>query len=299
MFDGLFDSIKDMFAWAGKALLWVTGGVLLWKLAESMSGKDLKLSSTWESIKGIFSGSGRGGSSGNSPSVDVEEDEHFHPHLGIKEDARVMDAWQAYQTKNKGKKVEHKIPLESTKVEVTSGKGERSLKGKQRHHDGVDLGAAGVVDPKVLASEDGLVLKKGVINGYGNVVVVGHADGNTTVYAHLKNFSDIKEGQEVKQGAALGIMGRSSAKGGVLIPEKYDLHLHYEQRKGLDVTTVPKLSGLGDLSREAVNGGVISKNPNGIKATVNPNETAGDGEGFVPSSSPRKMAGAANGARRS
>jgi len=57
--------------------------------------------------------------------------------------------------------------------------------------------------------------------GFGNVVMVKHANGHTTVYAHLSKIH-VRKGQSVAQGQTVGLVG---ATGWATGP-----HLHFEFR---------------------------------------------------------------------
>ncbi len=63
----------------------------------------------------------------------------------------------------------------------------------------------------VLAVKDGTVGHVGAIPGYGNVVLIEHANRLVTVYAHL-NETKVHQGDKVTQGAIIGIMGNSGRK---------------------------------------------------------------------------------------
>jgi murein DD-endopeptidase MepM/ murein hydrolase activator NlpD len=90
-----------------------------------------------------------------------------------------------------------------------------------RAHKGVDYGAP--TGTRVKATADGTVELAGRQGGYGNVVVVRHSGGITTVYAHLRGFaSGIRRGARVAQGDVVGYVG---ATGWATGP-----HLHYEFR---------------------------------------------------------------------
>ncbi len=67
----------------------------------------------------------------------------------------------------------------------------------------------------------GIVDVAGSQGGFGNVVMVKHANGHTTVYAHLSRIH-VKRGQSVMQGQTLGLVG---ATGWATGP-----HLHFEFR---------------------------------------------------------------------
>lgn len=90
-----------------------------------------------------------------------------------------------------------------------------------RPHRAVDYAAP--TNTPVKASGDGKVLFKGKQNGYGNVVILDHGRGYTTLYAHLNGFSrKIKRGGRVKQGQTIGFVGQTGYATGP--------HLHYEFR---------------------------------------------------------------------
>lgn len=86
-------------------------------------------------------------------------------------------------------------------------------------HDGIDLeGDKG--DP-IHASAAGEVVYSDKLGGYGNLIVLKHADGFFTAYAHNdKNLVD--EGDSVKQGQAIAKLGRTGNASGD--------HLHFEIR---------------------------------------------------------------------
>ena len=90
-----------------------------------------------------------------------------------------------------------------------------------RAHKGVDYGAP--TGTRVKATADGTVELAGSQDGYGNVVVLRHSGGVTTLYGHLRGFaSGIKRGARVAQGDVIGYVG---ATGWATGP-----HLHYEFR---------------------------------------------------------------------
>ncbi len=76
----------------------------------------------------------------------------------------------------------------------------------------------------VRAAEDGTVIYVGDgIEGFGNLVLVRHANGYVSAYAHLKGFSIAKDTQ-VRRGDQLGTVGMT---GSVNRPQ-----LHFELRQG-------------------------------------------------------------------
>lgn len=86
-------------------------------------------------------------------------------------------------------------------------------------HIGLDIAAA-LHDP-IFATADGVVSFADVSGGYGNLVVIDHADGWQSWYAHLSAFS-VVVGQEVRQGEIIGTAGSTGRSSGP--------HLHFELR---------------------------------------------------------------------
>ncbi|GAA1179551.1 murein DD-endopeptidase MepM/ murein hydrolase activator NlpD [Kitasatospora gansuensis] len=89
------------------------------------------------------------------------------------------------------------------------------------YHTGVDFRASTGTSVKAITS--GTVVKAGNGGSYGNEVVVKHADGKYSEYAHLSSIS-VSVGQSVSAGQQLGLSG---ATGNVTGP-----HLHFEVRTG-------------------------------------------------------------------
>lgn len=89
-----------------------------------------------------------------------------------------------------------------------------------RAHKGVDYAAP--IGTPVKASGDGKVEFAGSRGGHGNVVILDHGAGITTVYGHLSRFAAIHIGTRVTQGQIIGYVGRTGLATGP--------HLHYEYR---------------------------------------------------------------------
>jgi lipoprotein NlpD len=87
-------------------------------------------------------------------------------------------------------------------------------------HDGIDIAAP--LGTSVRAAADGKVIFSDVLRGYGNVVIVRHAKGYLTVYAH-NHANLVKEGQMVRQGDAIAEVGQTGRATGA--------SLHFEVRK--------------------------------------------------------------------
>ena len=87
-------------------------------------------------------------------------------------------------------------------------------------HDGIDIGAP--QGTPIRAIERGEVIYSDQLRGYGKIVIVRHADGFVSVYAH-NEANLVREGQIVSRG---DILGRVGSTGRVTGP-----HLHFEIRK--------------------------------------------------------------------
>ncbi|MFD7574331.1 peptidoglycan DD-metalloendopeptidase family protein [Streptomyces sp. NPDC059810] len=91
------------------------------------------------------------------------------------------------------------------------------------YHTGVDFMAS--TGTKIVAVGPGTVYSAGDGGAYGNQVVIQHADGTFSQYAHLSSIS-VSAGQTVSGGEQIGLSG---ATGNVTGP-----HLHFEIRTGPD-----------------------------------------------------------------
>ncbi len=86
-------------------------------------------------------------------------------------------------------------------------------------HNGLDIAAA-LYDP-IIAAAAGTVSFAGPSGGYGNLVLIDHADGWQTWYAHLSYIS-VMVGDQVAQGETIGAAGSTGHSTGP--------HLHFELR---------------------------------------------------------------------
>lgn len=119
------------------------------------------------------------------------------------------------------KKAFLRSPLEFSRV--TSGFSMRfhPILKTWRAHKGVDYGAP--IGTKVRATGDGTVDFIGKQGGYGNLVILSHAGGYQTAYAHLNGFSKgLRKGSKITQGDIIGFVGKTGWATGP--------HLHYEFR---------------------------------------------------------------------
>lgn len=91
-----------------------------------------------------------------------------------------------------------------------------------RHHIGVDYAAP--TGTPVIAVSDGVVAHQGRNGAYGNLVVLSHAGGYTTYYAHLVDYAEhLRPGSEVRRGTEIGYVGSTGRSTGP--------HLHFEIRQ--------------------------------------------------------------------
>lgn len=91
-------------------------------------------------------------------------------------------------------------------------------------HNGVDI--ANAVGTKVVASDGGMIKKVRDQGGYGKHIVIVHPINQKrwmTLYAHLSKIN-VKEGQMVRQGDVIGLMGSTGNSTGS--------HLHFEIHNG-------------------------------------------------------------------
>jgi murein DD-endopeptidase MepM/ murein hydrolase activator NlpD len=109
--------------------------------------------------------------------------------------------------------------IEMPEGDVTSAFGWRRdpFNGAATFHRGIDIRAAYGQD--IQAAGPGRVISAGTQHGYGETVVIEHAGGLRTRYAHL-SASLVTPGQEVSAGQVVGRAGRSGRATGT--------HLHFE-----------------------------------------------------------------------
>lgn len=118
--------------------------------------------------------------------------------------------------------------------DLSSGFGWRKdpFTGQRAWHNGVDLAAA--EGTPVKSWQDGNVVFSGKMHGYGNLVVVEHADGVKSLYGHNKANS-VVVGQAVKAGQVIAQVGQTGRATGP--------HLHFEVRVNDQAVNPSKLGG--------------------------------------------------------
>ena len=102
---------------------------------------------------------------------------------------------------------------------INSPYGMRVSSGRKEFHSGIDIGAP--TGTNIVAAESGRVSYSGYMRGYGNVIILSHNEGYSTVYAH-NSVNSVKKGQYVTKGNIIGKVGRTGNATGS--------HLHFEVR---------------------------------------------------------------------
>ena len=123
--------------------------------------------------------------------------------------------------------------------ELTSSFGRRidPFSGENAFHTGVDISCD--ARAPIQATADGMVSHSGWIEGSGNVVILEHGFGFSTVYAH-NTSNAVKPGQTVKRGDTIGYVGSTGKSTGP--------HVHYEVWKdGKTINPQKYLPGAPDV----------------------------------------------------
>ncbi len=95
-------------------------------------------------------------------------------------------------------------------------------KANGQQNDGINLAVP--EGTPIKAADDGVVAYSGSeLKGYGNLVLIRHANGYVTAYAHASELK-VKRGDQIKRGQVVGTAGQT---GNVTSPQ-----LHFEIRKG-------------------------------------------------------------------
>lgn len=119
------------------------------------------------------------------------------------------------------------IPFDNNlEVKVTSPFGYRTLNGAKDYHSGYDM--VGVGTRNVVAVKGGKVIRSRIITDksnltwqWGNYICIQTEDNQYHYYCHLASRA-VKEGQTVKAGEFIGVMGNTGYSFGA--------HLHFEVR---------------------------------------------------------------------
>ena len=141
-----------------------------------------------------------------------------------------------------------------TRITSSYGMREHPITGVYKLHSGVDIGAPR--GTSFIAANDGIVTKAEYNTAYGNMVIVDHGGGISTLYAHGDEIS-VEVGQTVKRGdepLKVGTTGYSTG-----------YHAHFEVR--INGQTVEPLDYITSYNKEATEENVVE-----LKGTENSNE---------------------------
>ena len=108
-------------------------------------------------------------------------------------------------------------PLDTLVVSSNFGSRKNAETKRWEYHPGLDFYADW--RDTVYATGNGIIEKSHYSSGYGRTVVIGHASGYKSRYAHLTRYF-VKPGDLVKRGDPIGTAGNTGNSRGY--------HLHYE-----------------------------------------------------------------------
>lgn len=112
-----------------------------------------------------------------------------------------------------------RTPVAFTRISSRFGFRRHPVMNRIRAHKGVDYAAS--TGTPVKATGEGRIIHRGRRGGYGNTVMIQHANGIVTLYGHLSKFAKGQNhGSRVKQGQLIGYVGSTGLATGP--------HLHYE-----------------------------------------------------------------------
>jgi murein DD-endopeptidase MepM/ murein hydrolase activator NlpD len=112
-----------------------------------------------------------------------------------------------------------RTPLDAARISSGFGMRRHPILGYSRMHQGVDFAAP--AGTPVYAAGEGRIAFAGTRGGYGTTVVINHAGGVSTLYAHLSSIQrGLRPGSAVRQGQVIGRVGSTGMSTGP--------HLHFE-----------------------------------------------------------------------
>ena len=115
-----------------------------------------------------------------------------------------------------------KTPVDGARISSSFGARRHPILGYTRMHKGIDFAVAS--GTPIMAAGNGTVEVAGRAGGYGNLLVIRHANGFSTAYGHLSRFANgVRKGARVRQGEIVAYSGATGLATGP--------HLHYEVRE--------------------------------------------------------------------
>ena len=117
------------------------------------------------------------------------------------------------------KKFLMRTPIDGARISSSFGKRRHPILGYTKMHTGTDFAAP--TGTPIYAAGSGVIEKAGWNGGYGKYVLIRHANGYKTAYAHMSRIErGITPGARVTQGQTIGRVGTTGRSTGP--------HLHYE-----------------------------------------------------------------------
>lgn len=118
-------------------------------------------------------------------------------------------------------------PLRFSRITSRFGMRRHPILGTMRAHQGTDYGAA--AGTPIRAIGDGIVVRAGWHNGYGNVVDIRHAKGYVSRYGHMRGFaSGIHAGARVSREQTIGYVGSTGLSTAPHL--HFEVHVNGQQR---------------------------------------------------------------------
>lgn len=158
------------------------------------------------------------------------------------------------------------LPVEPLRITSKFGKRNTGIKGASTDHKGIDLGRDfSKAETAILSVADGIVLNNYWNDYRGWVVIIQH-NGFQTLCQHLKAKSALLNGEKVKAGQQVGIMGNSSNKAKL----KVTTHLHFELIvNGKQIDPLPYLQNIKEDTMDKEQAKKILKEEAGLSdATI-------------------------------
>jgi murein DD-endopeptidase MepM/ murein hydrolase activator NlpD len=120
-----------------------------------------------------------------------------------------------------------KNPIRFSRVTSRFGMRRHPILGTMRAHQGLDYGASS--GTPIRAIGDGIVVRAGWHNGYGNVVDIRHAKGYMSRYGHMRGFAaGIHAGARVSREQTIGFVGSTGLSTAPHL--HFEMHVNGQQR---------------------------------------------------------------------
>ena len=114
------------------------------------------------------------------------------------------------------------IPLHYTRLSSPFGRRYHPILKRRIFHNGVDFAAPR--GTPIWACQEGKIITAGRVGANGNLVVIEHANGLRSMYAHMQRFaSGIRPGVQVRERQVIGYVGSTGRSTGP--------HLHFGLKK--------------------------------------------------------------------